>query len=397
MGPGRCLGLVRRRDPLPDLPGPAGARPASRRLLHAPERRLRRVRSPTSNSPPPARSCAASTLANALVHASPGRDFNHDGVANDADRDADPMATSTATTTSSCSCATTSPDAEPEPWDHEVGHEELDCRAKGTGRSRSRSSSTGTTSSSSSRSRRTWTTPSTRTARGTTSSAGGASARIGLVAVVDRRAGGGSHRGPRGRPDVHCDGRCRLLRNEPGRRAGSGRRARCPAVPARAWAARRRNNTWRSGSDLTLRLLRRVDTTGPLPEELLDDIDSRMSVAPPSPGNLTARVHLHLGSRRRRCRRRRRLLGLDFYNPGPPARPDDHDGVGDACEGDGDGDRCCEGCAGTPGADECVCGWNDERDDDQCDSGIGSDGTLTTCYDELVYGWFGRGWIVSTA
>ena len=72
VGPGRCLGLVRRRDPLPDLPGPAGVRgPASRRLLHAPERRLRRVRSLPRTARRRHGAVRHRLSRNALVHASP--------------------------------------------------------------------------------------------------------------------------------------------------------------------------------------------------------------------------------------------------------------------------------------------------------------------------------------
>ena len=60
----------------------------------------------------------------------------------------------------------------------------------------------------------------------------------------------------------------------------------------------------------------------------------------------------------------------------------DYDGVGDACEGDADGDRCCEGCATGAGARDCICGNNSDADDPQCVQVALPGGGTSTCYDE---------------
>ena len=60
----------------------------------------------------------------------------------------------------------------------------------------------------------------------------------------------------------------------------------------------------------------------------------------------------------------------------------DRDGVGDACEGDVDGDRCCEGCATGPGARDCVCGNNSSDDHADCERVELPGGGSITCFDE---------------
>ena len=59
----------------------------------------------------------------------------------------------------------------------------------------------------------------------------------------------------------------------------------------------------------------------------------------------------------------------------------DHDGVGDACENDADGDQCCEGCAAADGT-TCICGNDPATDPDQCVRVAGPGGAWSTCYDE---------------
>lgn len=78
--------------------------------------------------------------------------------------------------------------------------------------------------------------------------------------------------------------------------------------------------------------------------------------------------------------------------PNPEQQDWDYDCVGNACENDIDGDRCCEGCATDGGVGECVCGNNSSSDDPECERVELPGGGSSTCFDEETTSlWFGTG------